>query len=272
MIESCSVDLSAVKQETVQAGEVVEHYAVVCTTSICGRYFLLAAGSSIYAYEVEKQSLRLISKTSCERPVQALAMSVTSERFAIAAVLEGRTGLYLDLLSGSQVSPVTSPSESAESLAGTTLQTTNAMATTVDDATGACGVIEEVPIGDFDELSLSAESLGSNTILHQSVERLTQHSWSQSLHDRLGRLRGIRQLPSSRNGVWPAALDLDLKGKGKNRQAITTRPQIVWRNVCSEDDPPYSVAISPTRQCTAFGCKGGVELYWVCQSIAGRDL
>jgi hypothetical protein len=36
-----------------------------------------------------------------------------------------------------------------------------------------------------------------------------------------------------------------------------------YRNICSEEDPPRSVAICPQRRCVAFGCHGGIELH--CQ-------
>ena len=37
-----------------------------------------------------------------------------------------------------------------------------------------------------------------------------------------------------------------------------------YRNICSEEDLPRSVAICPQRRCVAFGCHGGIELH--CQS------
>lgn len=35
----------------------------------------------------------------------------------------------------------------------------------------------------------------------------------------------------------------------------------VYRNICSPDDPPRSVAICPQRNCVAFGCTAGIELH-----------
>ncbi|KAJ5267655.1 hypothetical protein N7478_010463 [Penicillium angulare] len=37
-------------------------------------------------------------------------------------------------------------------------------------------------------------------------------------------------------------------------------------NVCSEDHPPRTVALSPGRRCIAFGCAGGIEIHWVDES------
>ncbi|KAF2481066.1 hypothetical protein BDY17DRAFT_311857 [Neohortaea acidophila] len=43
---------------------------------------------------------------------------------------------------------------------------------------------------------------------------------------------------------------------------------MLYRDICTAEDQPHSVAISPTRQCVAFGCKSGVELYWVDPTTA----
>lgn len=46
-----------------------------------------------------------------------------------------------------------------------------------------------------------------------------------------------------------------------NLVKIETRT--IYRNLCSENDPPLTVAICPQRRCVAFGCSSGVELHWV---------
>lgn len=52
---------------------------------------------------------------------------------------------------------------------------------------------------------------------------------------------------------------------------IETGPRSLYRNLCSEDDPPRSVAICPQRRCVAFGCSAGIELHWV-DALTGQDL
>lgn len=71
---------------------------LVCTTSTCGKFYITASSSDIYTYEIEDRSLRLISKTSCERRVTAVTIDANAGRFVIAALLEGRIGLYIDML------------------------------------------------------------------------------------------------------------------------------------------------------------------------------
>lgn len=44
---------------------------------------------------------------------------------------------------------------------------------------------------------------------------------------------------------------------------VETGPCIIYRHLCSDDDPPRSVSICPQRRCAAFGCSAGIELHWV---------
>ena len=261
---SCSVDFTAL-QEITDPNDDLGRRAVVCTTSLCGTYFLTAAGPNIFTYEIEGRSIRLISRTSCGRRVVAVSIGTSSERFAIAALLEGRIGLYIDVFGKPRPSPVASPWESAGSIVNIAPDAAPIMDLATGDGTGARDVFWDVPVGHFDELSLNAASTGSRTILHQSVEMLTQHTWSEFFRGRRARLRGMRQMPASSNGFWPGTLtfeDMSRGSKGKSGE-VESRSQIVYRNICTEEDPPCSVAISPARQCVAFGCKSGVELYWV---------
>ena len=132
-------------------------------------------------------------------------------------------------------------------------------------------IVREVPVGDLDEVSVNAESIGERTILHQTVEIAMQRRWTHYYHSSRARLRGMRRMPVSVNGVWPRILDLSEKGDSK-RQLAGPREEIVYRNVCTDEDLPYSIAISPIRRCVAFGCQGGVELYWVCLALTSSDM
>lgn len=257
MRETCTAELRLFEQA------LAAQTTRVCTTSTCGRYLILASGREIYTYEIEGRSLRLLSKTSCERQVLAVTLDATPKRFVVAALLEGRIGLYIDMYGSSEPAVPSSQWETA----GTLNNASSSSAPIMDfgDADGARS--SEVVAGDLDELSLNAASIGETTLLHQSVEIVTQRSWAEYFHAGRARLRGTRHLPVSGNGVWPEALNFSEKAKGKKPE-VKVLPQTVYRNVCFDDDEPISVAISPTRQCLAFGCKAGVELYWV--QIHGR--
>jgi len=57
----------------------------------------------------------------------------------------------------------------------------------------------------------------------------------------------------------------------RNRAVVSPRRRNTYKNICSDDDPPRSVAICPQRACVAFGCQGGIELHWV-DALTGQDL
>ncbi|KAH6709049.1 hypothetical protein BKA61DRAFT_695372 [Leptodontidium sp. MPI-SDFR-AT-0119] len=59
--------------------------------------------------------------------------------------------------------------------------------------------------------------------------------------------------------------------RGNNSMPVESGPRSLYRNLCSEDDPPRSVAICPQRRCVAFGCSSGLELHWV-DALTGQDL
>ncbi|KAF8543571.1 hypothetical protein BDD12DRAFT_725839 [Trichophaea hybrida] len=52
---------------------------------------------------------------------------------------------------------------------------------------------------------------------------------------------------------------------------VEQEAKCTYRNLCSEEDAPRSVAICPQRRCVAFGCQGGIELHWV-DALTGQDL
>ena len=52
---------------------------------------------------------------------------------------------------------------------------------------------------------------------------------------------------------------------------ISPKQRNIYKDICSEDDPPRSVAICPGRACVAYGCQGGIELHWL-DSLTGQDL
>ncbi|KZL69848.1 F-box domain-containing protein [Colletotrichum tofieldiae] len=52
---------------------------------------------------------------------------------------------------------------------------------------------------------------------------------------------------------------------------VETGSRSIYRNICTADNPPRSVAICPQRACVAFGSSSAVELHWV-DSQTNRDL
>lgn len=70
----------------------------------------------------------------------------------------------------------------------------------------------------------------------------------------------VAALLSSRVGmVCEMKTNIAESSHGKLEQESTT----YFHNLCTPDDPPRSVSISPERRCVAFGCGSGIELHWV---------
>lgn len=229
----------------------------VCTTSNCGKYFLTAAGSELYTYRIERNTLRLCSRTSCERNILAISISDRAEQLAVAVLLEGRIGLCLDMNRNSKSALNDSPWERHGFLINTAPETAPIMDLDTGDATRDMGAIQ---VGELEEGSANVDSNGEHDVFHQSVEITVCKYFHGSIR---ARSRGLQQMPVPSNGVWPKALNFyePIPSKTMTREVQT---KVAYRNICTVEDPPRSVAISPTRHCVAFGCRAGVELYWVC--------
>lgn len=75
----------------------------------------------------------------------------------------------------------------------------------------------------------------------------------------------------SESGSVPTSRESPLTGSAKHCICYERSPQeppavevgerSVYRNICTADDPPRSVAICPQRDCVAFGCAAGIELH-----------
>lgn len=54
---------------------------------------------------------------------------------------------------------------------------------------------------------------------------------------------------------------------GLVHDVIEQEAKSTYRNLCSDEDVPRSVAICPQRRCVAFGCHGGIELHCMFRFI-----
>lgn len=98
MSESCAVDFTAVGEDDVAIHD-LDQRTRVQTTSSCGNYYLIAKDAQIYIYQIDGLDLRLLTKLSCGTNVQVASLAANEHRFAVAAILDGRVGLYVDLTS-----------------------------------------------------------------------------------------------------------------------------------------------------------------------------
>ncbi|KAH7363903.1 hypothetical protein BKA65DRAFT_124573 [Rhexocercosporidium sp. MPI-PUGE-AT-0058] len=218
--------------------EVEVHYpcpdlsSTTFTVSTCGRFLMAANGCMVYVYELNRSHhsggstgcpgfLRPVTSIICPRRVLACSMNTSSQRYAIAILLDGRMGLVCESTVLNQYSTPPSPSKT----------TTN-------------------------EQRKFRHRDSDSSLLYKWDEPACQDVFQGDIPNRyyLGQ-QSPQMSPEHSNNSMP----------------VENGPRSIYRNLCSEDDPPRSVAVCPQRRCVAFGCSSGLELHWV-DALTGQDL
>ncbi|EUC40894.1 hypothetical protein COCMIDRAFT_30237 [Bipolaris oryzae ATCC 44560] len=70
---------------------------LIFTTSICSRFLCIAQEALIHIYQLEAGRLIYMVSAECQGRVLAITMGLYGGRYAIAAILEGRTGMVRQL-------------------------------------------------------------------------------------------------------------------------------------------------------------------------------
>ncbi|QDS72832.1 hypothetical protein FKW77_006906 [Venturia effusa] len=284
---------------------------LIFTVSICGRYVLVAEGGMIYVYELVGDRLRVLTSVVCPRKVLAMSMDASSKRFAVAALLDGRMGLMCDLhvnrsdaeqsgsaalYPGAIVESSTGHRESDRNSLFTTRlypgddrlslpqssmlphrrETRNQPSDFLDAPIPAeppeyAHAMRRQPSDSFESADLDDPDpdpvelpfsrppvlLEDTSSLAGRFKNYVNHSWNLQL-------TGFPYSPP----VGPGSKD---NNKIRSGIPVETGPRNLYRHLCSDEDPPRSVAICPQRQCVAFGCSTGLELHWV-DALTGQDL
>ena len=221
------------------------------TVSVCGKFVLVAEGCVIYVYRLSSLDQRQcpygghlepLTSIICPRRVLAVSMDTSSQRYAVAALLNDRMGLVCD------INPLTygRPASSQR-------------------AEPDCWERQ-----DYRASVLSSQNSGERIVTEQArseAEHLSAQSYlrSQARHARAAAFQPIIDPNFSMSPISPV-LSEDFSGI-----PVETGPRSIYRALCSPDDPPLSVAICPQRRCVAFGCSAGIELHWV-DALTGQDL
>ncbi|CZT42876.1 uncharacterized protein RSE6_02828 [Rhynchosporium secalis] len=223
--------------------EIEVHYpgpdlaSTVFTISSCGRFLMAANGCLIYIYELNRSHkstestespglLRPVTSILCPRRVLACSMDTSSQRYAVAILLDGRMGMVCEITVLEQSSM---PSSSFRP-----------------------------PMEESTQYSHRYSDLSS---LYSSTHG-NDSAWQDDFQgDMPSRLQFGQQHPEK----------TPVHSSSKSSMPLENGPRTLYRNLCSEDDPPRSVAICPQRRCVAFGCSSGLELHWV-DALTGQDL
>ncbi len=234
---------------------------ITFTVSICGKYLMVAEGCLVYVYSLQPSnddtgppseyggSLRGITSIVCPRRVLAVSMDSSSQRFAIAVLMDGRMGLVCDL------HDTTNPQAHHAS------RTSSHMSGVVYgdmsyQLPGSCKLANiAFPTSPYtsDHAISEPAASGSDWFVNDQYDR---HACMLNNTFR-GSIDEANPLPST-----------SIPNHGVN---IETGPRSIYRNLCSEEDPPRSVAICPQRRCVAYGCAAGIELHWV-DALTSQDL
>jgi hypothetical protein len=249
---------------------------LVFSTSTCGRFVLTARDTLIIIYSCHGHSLIPITSVICPRRVLSMSMDVSSGRHAVAALLEGRMGMVSELHHSCRAGD---PGRAEGCKTSYDSQScTEARATVVTSR-----------VGDYYQCMESTEQTSCE--LHRSSPRLTGRRLDtfssidvRSYQQGVG-LHGVDDQQTHERNLINQSWNLNIHGPsynhkssdGKGNEPCSHRIPIecgtstFYRHLCSEDDPPRSVAICPQRRCVAFGCSAGIELHWV-DALTGQSL
>ena len=215
------------------------------TVSSCGKYVLVAHSLMVLVYSMLKSSLQPITCIVCPRRVLGVSMDTSSDRYAVAVLMEGRLGMCCSLAPISDGEYPFSHGEALQLGMSTDVSGSGRSARLTSYAAGYRGAPRN-------------EAPFSPLLPQATIHPLRQESASGSWLD------------TGEQGT-PEALDGQEEGVDQIVIPVESGPRAMYKNLCSVDDPPRSVAICPQRRCVAFGCRMGIELHWV-DALTGTDL
>lgn len=295
-VHTCTIDFSEVLvpyQGNSSAG-------TIFTVSTCLKFLMAANGCFIYIYELNRSqgpedtsvtrpgSLRPVTSIVCPRRVLACSMDTSSRRYAIAVLLDGRMGLVCDIALARIAPKVASKSDNDDS--SHNIFSDRSLA--IDDPQDARSSQEPSLLNQVSP-NMSTSNFASVCAISKSHFVLDGIATTASfITDRHAGCSSLgSHIPDSVQSIMPKcqrslpltyALDPDSrlnnilspsqeKVHASNCMPIEMGPRSLYRNLCSDDDPPRSVAICPQRCCVAFGCSAGIELHWV-DALTGQNL
>ena len=261
--------------------------AVHFTVSVCGRYLLVAEGCLIYVYSLRDSTsishrygghLSLVTTVICPHRVLAVTMDTSSQRFAVAALLEGRVGLVCDL---HEYTPSSSQKRSTPHVSSNT--TRNSVASFASSVSSGEPLVNEATShNEYATLRgtpndrASARAIAEASLPEAHPAREVRTSW-RTFWRTDGYLATSETEPaggsSTRTGDSPPKTHKRpiVPSTNIDYRPLETGIRSIYRNLCSAEDPPRSVAICPQRRCVAFGCAAGIELHWI-DAVTGQDL
>ncbi len=263
------------------------------TVSGCGKFVLLVQDRLVFIYGLPNSGdvMKPLTSIFCHRRISKVSMDTSCGRYAVAILLEGRIGVCCEVSIDKAGPPTNDGIRASMSLS-------DFRNFDVRTTSRPSRLVTSQPRLDFDlfsttrsELSPQAESyrrrghpLGrssDSTYLVGSALTLTDSNSRGETGEEFN-----SPVPNaSLHRFFPDRFVSDRTTKSESEQhsfsnidpisgiavSVELGTRRIYKNLCSIQDPPSSVAICPQRQCVAFGCKTGVELQWI-DSLRGSTL
>lgn len=239
--------------------------AVHFTVSICCKFLLVTDGCVIYIYALRDSvstshphggHLSPVTTVICPHRVLAVSMDTSSNRFAVAALLEGRVGLVCDL----HEKPLSSSGRHSNPQVLSTFTRDCGPFIYSSASSGEPLVTVATSPHEFSTFRASpsdralARAIAEASLPEVHGARDVRTSWRMD-DPLVSPETGPSQGPPIHSGYIP----------------LESGIRSIYHNLCSAEDPPRSVAICPQRRCVAFGCSAGIELHWI-DALTGQDL
>ncbi|TKA73223.1 hypothetical protein B0A49_04892 [Cryomyces minteri] len=241
---------------------------LIFTVSVCGGYVLVAEGGIVHVYAINGKDIRPITSVICPKRVLAMSMDASSKRFAIAALLDGRMGLVCDLTMSTTPKPEKNNSQWETAGALDVASSPGAPVTALEPGDMVRTNTERRYTERF-SLFMSRSSGSERTSIsgHDKTSRDGDSALDRRSSDHARTSSAVPYLKTP-NSIS----DNDDEDEEESVSVpVSAGPRSLYRHLCSDDDPPRSVAICPSRRCVAFGCSAGIELHWV-DALTGQDM
>lgn len=251
-----------------QAGEAQNGSAFHCTVSACNRFVLVTESCVIYIYSIQDIArvvhrpgghLSPLTSVICPHRILAVSMDTTAQRFAVAALLEGRVGIVCDLLNGTAGPGI--------------ISSPRALPTGIRDSRGPM----YSPWSSSEHVMTELRSPHDYAVFQLANDRATALAIAEATLPEVHAARATRQLWTIEDPLCtPSTTSQSSHGHDTPMGATGHMPvangaRSIYRNLCSAEDPPRCVAICPQRRCVAFGCAAGIELHW-SDALTGQEL
>ena len=257
--------------------------AVHFTVSVCGKFVLVTEGCLIYIYSLRDSSnhshvygghLSPVTTVVCPHRVLAVSMDTSSQRFAVAALLEGRVGLVCDLREKTPLSSKRHSTPQGVSNLARDCRSSNYSSLSSGDPllTEAASPYQYTTIrSNHSDIAL-ARAIPESSLSEVQGPSDVLTSWGGNAHFLAPEADPYRN-HSANTAHIPPETDSRSIGSSTHTDYMPLKSGIraIYRNLCSVQDPPRSVAICPQRRCVAFGCSAGIELHWI-DALTGQDL